>query len=386
VALADYKEKITCTRCGQCRHFVESWLRACPSGTKYFAEPYYSSGRAWIAEAVLDGRVELDQTNQRYIYSCALCRACAEMCPVEYKDYSMEVIQALREESVEAGIVPPNVRNAFKNVVTHGNPFGESAEDRCKWREGSNIPLYEEGQEYLYYVGCVGSYDTRSRQNARALGELLLKAGVSFGVLGNKEICDGNEIRKLGEKGLFESLVEKQAEVFKKLDVEKVVTLSPHSYNAIRNDYPEHGLATDVVHYTQLLRELIENGKVDVSKGFDTRVTYHDPCYLGRWNGVYEAPREVLGSIPGIDLVEMERNRERAYCCGGGGGNFYTDFLSGVGGAACARVKEAYETGAKVLAVACPICTTMLSEAAKTEGIEEELKVMDISEIVVEAL
>lgn len=385
MALIDYRDRLTCTRCGQCRHFVESWARSCPSGTKYIAEPYYSSGRAWIAEALLEGRVELSQTLSRYIYACAMCRACTEMCPIDYRNHAMEVVEALRAESVDRGVVPPTVRDFLKNIRTNGNPWKEPQAERGAWAEGTGIGRYEGGEDFLYYVGCVGSYDERSRVNARAVGELLLRAGVSFGILGNEEVCDGNEVKHLGERGLFEHLVAEQSRTFRQRGVRKVVTLSPHAFHTMKNDYPACGVEVQVLHYTQVLRDLVEAGRLDLSKGIEARVTFHDPCYLGRWNREYDAPREVLDAIPGVERVEMERSRETSFCCGGGGGNFCTDLLSGRDGPACLRVREACETGANVLAVACPICTKMLSDALKTEGLEESLRVADVSEIVLQA-
>ena len=232
----------------------------------------------------------------------------------------------------------------------------------------------------------MGSYDTRAQETARTLGKVLLKSGVSFGVLGSEENCDGNEVNTLGEEALFEMLVEENTQKFKDLGVTKIVTLSPHSYNTMKNDYPRFDGSFEVLHYTQLFRGLIGDGKLDVSGGFNARVTYHDPCFLGRWNGEYDAPRQILNSIPGIELVEMEKNRAGALCCGGGGGNFYTDFLGGSESSpARIRAREAYATGANILAVACPNCMTLLEDAVKAEGLEDKLTVKDVSEIAGEA-
>jgi Fe-S oxidoreductase len=385
MALIDHKEHLTCTRCGQCRHFIGSWTRSCPSGTKYVSEPYYSSGRAWLAEVLVEGRAELDRKMAGSIYSCAMCRACTEMCPMEYQNHAMDVVEALREEAIEAGVVPPTVRDFLKNVHTSGNPWKEPQEARGDWAEGTDIRSYQKGDDFLYYVGCVGAYDERSQRNARAVGELLLRAGCSFGILGNEEVCDGNEVKHLGEMGLYEHLVKEQSRIFEERGVKKVVTLSPHAYHTMKNDYPACGVNVEVMHYTQFLQERIGAGKLDVSKGLTARVTFHDPCYLGRWNQEYEAPRQILKALPGLELVEMERNRETSFCCGGGGGNFATDLLSGREGPGCLRAREAEETGAEILAVACPICTKMLSDALATEGLEETIRLADISELVLEA-
>jgi Fe-S oxidoreductase len=201
--------------------------------------------------------------------------------------------------------------------------------------------------------------------------------------LGTAEECDGNEIHILGESRIFQMLRDRNTELFAKAGAKKIITLSPHSYNIFRNEYPD---SFEVLHYTKILHELIKEGRLKPSSKLDMRVTYHDPCFLGRHAGEYEAPREILRAIPGVDLIEMERNRENSFCCGGGSGNFYTDFFGGgENSPSRIRVREAYKTGANVLAVACPTCAVMLSEAIKDEGIEESLIVKDISEILKES-
>jgi len=212
--------------------------------------------------------------------------------------------------------------------------------------EGLKIPPYK-GQEFLYYVGCEGSFDNRAQSAARATAKLLLKSGVSFGVLGVDEISDGNEVEMLGEDGLLEDLATKNIQQFSDLAVKNIITLSPHSYNVFKNRYP---------------------------------------CFLGRWNQEYDAPRKVLMAMKGVDLVEMERNKKGALCCGGGAGNFLTDFLGGSDESpARIRAREARDVKADILAVACPNCLTMLEDAVKVEGLEDEIKVMDISEIFYQA-
>jgi len=236
-------------------------------------------------------------------------------------------------------------------------------------------------------VGCVGSYDDIGQRIAKSFGEVLLKAGVPFGILGSKEICDENEVNRLGERGLFEKIAEKNITLFKESGVSKIVTISPHAYNAIKNEYPRFGGNFEVFHSTQLIRDLVIKGKVKLTKKVNARVTYHDPCWLGRRNGEYEAPREILQAVPGIELVEMPRNRQYAYCCGGGGGNFISDLLGGGERApARIRVREAVETGADLLVVACPTCARMLGDAIKSEDLDDRLNVRGIPEIVSESM
>jgi Fe-S oxidoreductase len=207
------------------------------------------------------------------------------------------------------------------------------------------------------------------QESARALGELPLKAGVSFGILGSEEECDGNETRLLGEGRIFEMLMEKNLSIFDKLSVKKIITLSPHSYNAFKNYYPDK---YGVFHYTQILGDLISKGRLNLTAELNAKVTYHDPCFLGRHNSEYDAPRRVLNIIPGVEFIEMDKNRENSFCCGGGSGNFYTDFFGGgENSPARIRVREAFETGASILAIACPVCATMLDEGIKGEGLED---------------
>lgn len=388
MAVEDYKDIIhRCFRCGYCKFTYDcSYLGFnCPVYNKYRFETYSPGGMLWLIYASLVKReIKWSDYLSKILYSCTMCRNCVAQCRFKFSEDVVNILKAAREEVVDTGIVPPMVGRFLTNIYRYGNPYRELREGRGNWAEGTKIKQYEKGDEFLYYVGCVGSYDTTSQKAARALGHVLLESGLSFGILGNKENCDGNEVDTLGEEGLFEFLRDNNIQTFKDIGVKKIVTLSPHSYNAMKNSYSGE---FEVFHYTQLLRDLIRGGRLDVSKGFNAKVTYHDPCFLGRYNNEYNAPREILSVIPGIELVEMERNRENAFCCGGGGGNFYTDILGGgTDSPSRTRVKEAHDTGANILAVACPICMMMLEDAVKTEGLEKELVVKGISEIVKESL
>ena len=289
------------------------------------------------------------------------------------------MIIAAREEVVNSGLVTPKVARFFQNIEAYGNPYRQLRGNRDRWAEGMGIEPYN-GQEFLFYVGCVGSFDEKGQRAAQAVGGLLLKAGVSFGILGPAEECDGNEINTLGESRIFEILKERNTALFHKAGVKKIITLSPHSYNVFRNEYPD---SFEIFHYTQVLRDLIKVGRLKPASKLNMKVTYHDPCFLGRHAGEYEAPREILRAMPGVELVEMERNRQNSFCCGGGSGNFYTDsFGGGENSPSRIRVREADKTGASILAVACPTCTVMLGEAIKDEGLDERLVIRDISEVI----
>ena len=386
--LEDYREYIYhCLKCGACRSAFRVYGPTCPSGERFGFDSYYAIGRLEIARAVLEHRLKLtDKTAQR-IFTCVSCAACNEQCYPVMGLKPLEVIEELKAAMVEAGAVSPKVRDFLENIQKYGNPYGESADNRAKWAEGIGIKQYQPGDKFLLYIGCVGSYDTRSQQAAKALGSVLLKAGVSFGILGAEEKCDGNEVLRLGERDLFEYLAEENIKALKELKAKSIITLSPHSYNVMKNEYPKLGADFEAIHYTQFLRDLIKNKELKLTKGFKIRVTYHDPCFLGRHNKEYDAPREILSSIPGVKLVEMESTREHSFCCGGGGGNFYTDMLgSAESSPGRIRIREAYTTGAEVLAVACPVCATMLEDAVKAEGLEDKLAIKDIAEIIIEAI
>jgi Fe-S oxidoreductase len=325
------------------------------------------------------GQLKWSESLAKVLYSCSTCNNCVQSCKFSFNKDIVNIFLAAREEMVENGLVLPDVAHFFRSIELYGNPYRGLKERRGEWAEGTGIQGYD-GQEYLLYVGCVGSFDETGQKSARALGKILLKAGISFGILGPKEECDGNEICLLGERRIFEILKDKNLSLFDKLGVKKIITLSPHSYNAFKNYYPAN---FDVFHYTQILSNLVSKGKLNVPFGTNAKVTYHDPCFLGRHNSEYEAPRQVLNAIPGVELVEMERNRETSFCCGGGSGNFYTDFLGGgEDSPSRIRVREAAGAGASILAVACPICAIMLDEAVKDEGLEDSLAVKDISELV----
>lgn len=337
----------------------------------------------WLIQAWAQGEIEWSEWLGRMLYACTNCNNCVQSCKFPFGEDIVNMIDAAREDMVAEGLVMPRVARFFQNIEAYGNPYRELRESRGRWADGISIEPYS-GQEYLFYIGCVGSFDEKGQRAAKALGELLLKAGVSFGILGTDEECDGNEVKLLGESRLFNMLRDKNAETFRKAGVKKIIALSPHAYNAFRNHYPE---GFGVGHYTGVLAGLIEQGKLKPKVKRDSKVTYHDPCFLGRHAGEYEAPRRILKAIPGIELVEMARNRENAFCCGGGSGNFYTDFFGGgANSPARLRVREAAETGAEVIAVACPACAVMLGEAVKDEGLAEKMAVKDVAEILKESI
>ena len=374
-----------CFRCGYCKFTGDYSAFNCPSYRKFSFETYSPGGRMWLIHAWLNDEIKNSSRLQEILFSCATCANCVEHCVFTFSEDLVNIFIAAREEMVNKGIIPPEVRDFLKNINISGNPYKEPANERAKWADGTSIQTYD-GQDYLFYIGCVGSYDERAKKIARAVGNILIKAGLSIGILGNREQCDGNEVRALGEMGLFQHLAEQNIALFKELVIKKIITLDPHAFNAFKKDYPDLEGKFEIYHYTQILAPLIQSKKIPL-KEYKASVTYHDPCYLGRHNEEYDAPRKILEAIPGVELVEMNQNRENAFCCGGGGGNFFTDILGGGEDSPNrVRVGQALDTGSQIIAVACPQCAKMLDDAIKVEELEDKLEVLDIAEIVTRAL
>ncbi len=388
-----------CFRCGFCKLPSDYSDINCPAYLRYRFESFSPGGRMWLIRAWLDGNIQADARFQEVLFSCATCNNCVEHCIFpKFKDQLLNAFIAAKAALVDEGRLPPQVRDYLTRLLEHGNPYKMPRKKRGNWASELGIESYA-GQEYLFYVGDVGSFDESGARIARSVANVFRKLGLSFGILGEKEGSDGNEARALGETELFKHLAERNIDVFKQLGVEKVVTLSPHGYNALKNDYPELGGEFQVFHYTQLLVERLPAIELPDSPdfAFPRKATFHDPCYLGRHNQDYESARQVLDLLPGIERVEMKRSGADALCCGGGGGNFFTDLVSsGAETAAKVRVREAADTlgadmlgadkGAGFLVTACPVCTLMLEDAVKSQNLDGRIQVREISELVAEQL
>ena len=371
-----------CFRCGYCKFPGDYVDFNCPSYKAMGWESYAPGGRMWLIRAWLSNEIQTSEHFAEILYSCAACGNCKEQCVYpRFKDFLLDIFEETKAELVNEGRVPPAVRDYFKAVNVNGNPYKLPQDERGKWAEGTRLPEFSD-QEYLFYVGCVGSYDEVGKRMARSVGSLLHNAGVSMGILGNEETCDGNEVKILGETGLYTRLAEENILKFKMKGIKKIITLDPHALNVFKREYPKLGGKFQVFHYTEILAGLIKDKQIALSQ-YNARVTYHDPCYLGRHNLIYSPPREILKSIPGLELVEIRRNNVNAFCCGGGGGNFFTDVIGpGEDSPGRVRIREALDTGAEVVAVACPSCAKMLGDAIKGEQVDDKIKVMDVSEIV----
>jgi Fe-S oxidoreductase len=372
-----------CFRCGYCKFPPDySDLDACPAYARFRLESFSAGGRLWLLRAWMNGELEYSERLAKIVFSCTACANCAEQCPYRFGEDVLKMMIAGKGEILERGLARSTVKRFLENVTRYGNPYGEPREKRADWAGGNGVDPFD-GHDYLLHVGCVASYDPRAGEIARALARLMKLAGVSVGMLGTDEGCDGNDVATAGEDGLFEQLARSNIERFEALGVRTILALSPHAFNAFTNDYPRFGGEYEVVHASQLLRDLVAGGRLAPASGVEARVTFHDPCFLGRWNSEYDAPRAVLKAVPGVELVEMSRRKASGLCCGGGGGNAFTDLLGGSEDSpARIRVRQALETGAGVLATACPTCLTMLEDAVKSESAGDRIVVRDVCEIV----
>ncbi len=357
---------LECIQCGTC-------TGSCPVARKSNLNI-----RRYMREVSALGRLTIHPSNE--LWSCTTCATCGVRCPKDLNPY--EFLIDIRSMAVESGDIAPTIRDALESIFKNGNPWGRVRSKRLEWSQDLNVKPFTQGVELLFYVGCTPAYDMRVQNVAKSLVKCLEKAGLNFGVLGLEENCCGSEVYGMGEKGLFDFLVEENIKVFNKYGVKQLVTSCPHGYHTFKNRYSQKSF--DVQHHTQLLAKLIENGKLTMAKDLNKKVIYHDPCYLGKQNNIYEEPRKVIESIPGAKLLEFDRSKSRSLCCEGGGGRMWID----IPGPRLAeiRVTNAVEAEAEILAVACPFCLLTIEDAVKTTGNEGKIQVMDVAELVALAL
>ncbi|WP_249869354.1 (Fe-S)-binding protein [Oceanobacillus saliphilus] len=319
---------------------------------------------------------------------CTTCRNCEDACPVN-NEHVGTIIDMRRYLVMTEGKMDSDIQRAVTNIERQGNPWGLSKKDRIKWRDEDqsiHIPTVKELKkedkefEYLFWVSSMGAFDSRSQKIALAFAKLMNQAGVSFAILGNMEANSGDTARRIGNEFLFQEIAEKNIKQFEKNGVTKIVTIDPHAYNIFKNEYPDFGFEAEVYHHTQLLYDLVKTGKLKPQRAINERLTYHDSCYLGRYNGVYDPPREILTAIPGLELVEMDRSRENGMCCGAGGGLMWTEETTG-NRINVARTEQALAVQPTMISSACPYCLTMLSDGTKAKEVDEDISTMDVAEI-----
>lgn len=334
-----------------------------------------------------------DVITEEEIWACTTCRNCEDQCPV-MNEHVDKIIDLRRYLVLTEGKLDADAQRAMTNIERQGNPWGLNRKERESWREARadvEIPTVKEmnkkGEEfeYLFWVGSMGSYDNRSQKIALSFAKLLNEAGVKFAILGNKEKNSGDTPRRLGNEFLFQELATKNIEEFEKVEVKKIVTIDPHAYNIFKNEYPDFGLEAEVYHHTEVLYELVRDGKLVPKHAVNEKITFHDSCYLGRYNDVYDPPREILKSIPGVQLVEMERNRETGMCCGAGGGLMWMEEETGHR-INVARTEQALAVNPSVISSGCPYCLTMLSDGTKAKEVEEKILTYDVAELLEKAV
>jgi Fe-S oxidoreductase len=283
---------------------------------------------------------------------------------------------------------PPEVQAVFRNWENNSNPWGLAFATRGDWAKGLEVQTLAKNPEveYLFYVGCTGSFDERGKKVTYAMVKLLQEAGVSFGILGAEEKCCGETARRIGNEYLFQSMATELAEIINGYGVKKIITTCPHGYNCLKNEYPQFGGSWEVYHHSEFLNRLLREGRLKPQRRLDKRLTFHDSCYLGRYNGLYEEPRGVLKSIPGLRLEEMERHHNKSFCCGAGGGRMWMEEDLGNQKINEARTDQALALSPDLIAVSCPFCTIMLEDGLKARDQEEAVKVYDIAELLAQAM
>jgi Fe-S oxidoreductase len=374
-----------CTHCGTCKDVLGVFTPACPAGERHHLESYFASGKMLIARGVVSGVLDLnDEDILDRLYACTGCLSCEQQCGVYHHQHIFEVVRALREEAVTRGALNPAYMVMIDGLKKEDNVFGKPKAERGDWAK--DLEIRNAGQEKVavaYHAGCLLSFDPELGEVPRSAIALLTAAGVDVGVMGADESCCGGRACEIGYRGEFTKYAEHFVETFNSLGVSRVVTSCSDGYSTFKNLYPKTGMEMkfETLHIVEYLDELLQKGRLKFKTGVPLKVTYHDPCHLGRHlgeKGVYDAPRHVLAAMPGVELVEMERNRENAWCCGAGAGVSQADRDLALWTAG-ERLKEARATGADALVTACPWCERNLKDAAVEYG--EDIPVYDLAEI-----
>ncbi len=425
----------TCTECGRCQsqcpawntdkplspkllilnlrdhaHGKAPWLLAGETGHADLREQAGEGSMAAVdvlaqAERSLVAPVDADNPlaggviDPDVLWSCVTCGACVQQCPVDIEHVD-HIVDMRRYQVLIESAFPNELNGLFKNLEKNANPWGVSPRQRLEWAKGLDFPVPQvgvdvedaAGVDYLFWVGCAGAYEDRQKKTSQAVAELLHTAGVSFAVLGDGEACTGDPARRSGNEFLFQQLAMQNVETLKESGAKRIVVTCAHCFNTLKNEYPQLGGHYEVVHHTQLLNRLVREGRltpVSAPSGPARSVTYHDPCYIGRHNGVYAPPRELIEALPGVELTEMPRNRETSFCCGAGGARMWMEEKIGTRINAT-RTAEAVGTGAGTIAVACPFCRVMLSDgltSAQAQGsAEPDVQVLDVAQLLLEAV
>jgi len=380
--LADYQEIVDLIRANG----GEAFKRCFQCGLCDAVCPWNRFRAFSMRRIVREAAFGLTDIESEDLWRCTTCGRCPAQCPRDVRQIDSGT--ALRRIATEYGVFPPTarpVRGVRGSLMAEGNPLNEPRRKRADWAEGLGVPAFAEGMEFLYFPGCYLCYDPRLKKVARATAAVLQAAGVAFGILGERESCCGESIRKAGDEEAFKRLARENIKAFIDHGVRKILVSSPHCYHTFKNEYPEFKAAFEVVHIAQLLPGLVAAGRLAFGDGRARTVAFHDPCYLGRHNGIFAEPRAVLSRLPGIRTVEMAETQADSLCCGGGGGRIWMETPRGERFADL-RLTQAIEAGAEVLVTACPYCIANFEDSRLTLGLAEKIEIRDLTELVQDTL
>ncbi len=370
-----------CTECGRCQDACPAHASGKPLSPKKLIFDLRDMLREKRGGGAQNTDAVPDRVGESALWACTTCMACMEACPV-FIEHVPKIVDMRRYLVMEEGRLPDTMQQSVRSLESRGHPFPGNTMSRTDWCKGLDVRILaeDESAEYLYWVGCATAMNARNHSTARSLVAILKEAGVDFGILGDDEHCTGDPARRIGNEYLFQTLARQNIETLKSRSVKKIITTCPHCLNSLKNEYAAFGTQFEVVHHSQLLADLVASGRYTPRGELAASVTFHDPCYLGRYNGVFDEPRATIAAVPGTSMIEMERHREASFCCGAGGGRMWMEepMENRVGNL---RARQALDTGAGVVGVGCPFCMAMLEEAVNTEKGDRDVKVYDIAEI-----
>ena len=379
---------IQCSRCQDACPAYETGKELSPSALEINKRYFINDNISTLANGESIDKALTDwMLTEEAAWSCTTCGYCVEVCPVG-NEPMIDILRARQNLVMMESNFPKDAMETFEKMENYGNPWGLSPQDRENWMDGLDVPLMREKKnaEVLYWAGCSGAYDSRGREISQSVAKILNEADIDYACLGNEETCTGDSARRIGNEYLFQTMAEQNKETFGQYNFKKIVTQCPHCFTTLKNDYAEMGIELDVVHHSQFIDELINEKKIEPKPYVDEDITFHDPCYLGRHNGEYDAPRKVLQSVLKEGRIkEMEQSKSDSFCCGAGGGNMWYEIKTGER-INQNRVNQAVGTEAKTIAAACNFCNIMLEDGVKTTGNEENVKVLDIAEMVSKGL
>ena len=387
-----------CTQCGRCQDYCPAYLTEKPLSPKVLIKDLKDHMYLTIPQLLRQKAQASDNTEilplvgkviaEDVLWTCTTCRSCMEHCPV-YVEHVDKIIDMRRYQVLMESKFPEELTTAFRGLEKNSNPWGLGFDTRADWVGEMNVPILSEigGKEidYLFFVGCIRSFDDRNKKVTQAMIKILNHLGVKFAILGLEEGCCGDPARRVGNEYLYQILAQANIDIFQKYNIKRILTSCPHCYNTFKNEYPQLGFSSEVLHHTTFLWESLKKGQLKLTENRIKTITYHDPCYLGRYNDIFEPPRNILRSLPHMDVREMKRSRADSLCCGGGGGWMWMDEKIGKR-INIERLEDALATSCEGVATACPFCVTMFNDAIKDKALENDFQIWDIAELIADSI